>query len=134
MKLLFTAMLLTSCLAFAGKEERDFMKNKVTPALQGATKGVKEACGCDIKVNFNSDSFKTTDKMEQSVYQLQSYAEEAKKYCTDADSKKAVCKIKTIEIKLGKESKVSFASGKATVESDGSSAYGFEAVAKEADK
>ena len=134
MKGLALVLLALPILAFAGKEEREFMKSDVTPAIEEAQKTFKASCGCGLKIDVNVDSFKTKDHLFQVKYTAQNVGEESKKYCTDADSKKAVCKMKTLEIKKDKETAFSFKSNKGIAATDGNSYPTFDMMTKELDK
>src|ERR1041384_3082890 len=88
-----TAMSLT---AFAGKEEREMMKNEVTPAVKEAMAKVKASCGCAMTITVDETTVKTTDDMYQIKHMAGWVTEGAPAYCTDDASQKAVCQRKTL--------------------------------------
>jgi hypothetical protein len=131
--LVATTALLFSITAFAGKTEREYMKNEVAPAVKAAETKFKEACGCALKINV-SDTLKSTDEMAQAKNTSESITEGAPKYCTDADSKKAMCVLKSIDIVKAKESAFTFKGGKGTVTTDGQSYVSWDMITREIDK
>ncbi|MEQ1878638.1 MAG: hypothetical protein ABL958_18490 [Bdellovibrionia bacterium] len=134
MKRLIAILALCPMIAFAAsKEEREYMKTEVKPAVDGAQAAYKTACGCALTIKI-ADSIKTKDDMYQAKYIANSVKDEAAGYCTDAESKKAVCQMKTLEITKGKESKFTFSGGKGVSVTDGNSFYGFSMMTPELDK
>ncbi|HEX4416456.1 MAG TPA: hypothetical protein VH165_01095 [Kofleriaceae bacterium] len=125
--------MLVSLSAFAGKTERDYMTNEVQPAVKAAKDKLKSACGCTV--NFTvSDSLKTTDDMAQARNIANAVTEGAPAYCSDAASKKAVCKLKTIEVVKGKETGFAFKGDKGTCTTDGQSYVSWDMITREIDK
>ncbi len=131
--LIATSALLFSLTAFAGKTEREYMKNEVQPAVKAAEAKFKEACGCALKINV-SDTLKSTDEMAQAKNTSESITEGAPKYCTDADSKKAMCVLKSIDITKGTETAFHFKGGKGSVTTEGQSYVSWDMITREIDK
>jgi hypothetical protein len=120
-------------LAFAGKEEREFSKNEMAPAVKKAEDTFKSACGCALKINV-SDTLKAVDDMRQAKYISENIVEGAPKYCNDADSKKAMCVMKTLDIVKGKDTGFAFKAGKGTATTDGNSYVSWDMITREIDK
>ena len=133
MKMLIALLALIPLAAFAGKKERDYMTGTVTPAVKKAEKDFNTACGCKLAIKV-ADSIKSEDDMYQATHVAESLSSEAAGYCTDADSKKAVCQMKSLEIGKVKETKFSFSSGKGVSMTDGQSYAGFSLMTQELDK
>ena len=124
---------LASVTAFAGKAEREYMKDSVQPAIKEAETKFKAACGCALKI-VATDSLKTQDDMAQAKNTANSVTENAEKYCSDDASKKAMCQLKTIEVVKGKETKFEFKGGKGTCTTDGQSYVHWDMITRELDK
>lgn len=120
--------------AFAGKAEREMMSNEVEPAVKAATGSLKTSCGCDVKFDIKTDSFQTTDDMFKIKYFASTIKDNAGSYCADAASKKAMCKMKTIEFSKAATTSLKFASGKVVATTDGTSQPSWEMLTKEVDK
>ena len=120
--------------AFAGKAERDFMSNEVEPAVKAATASFKTSCGCDVKFDIKADSFQSTDDMFKIKYFASTIKDNAASYCTDAATKKAICKMKSIEFSKATSTYLKFAAGKVTATTDGTSQPSWEMLTKEVDK
>jgi len=131
--LIGTALMLVSLTAFAGKTERDYMTNTVKPAVAAAEGKFKEACGCALKISV-SDTLKSTDDMAQARNISNSIAEGAPGYCNDAESKKAICQMKTLEVVKGKDTTFAFKGGKGTCTTDGQSYVSWDMITRELDK
>jgi len=135
MKRVFVAMsLFISVTALAGKEEREYKKSDVDPAVKAAEAKVKSSCGCALSIVLNANTIDTKDNMYQAKHVADSITEGAAAYCTDADSKKAVCQLKTLEIVRGKETAFTFKAGKGTSTHDGQSYMGWDVMTHELDK
>ena len=133
---LFAALMMTmmaSLSAFAGKAEREYMKDTVVPAVKAAETAYKSSCGCALKIVVAA-TIKTTDDMSQARYVAQSVTEGVAGYCTDDASKKAVCQMKTLEISKDKETAFSFKSGKGSAITDGQSYVSWDMMTRELDK
>ncbi|MES2040682.1 hypothetical protein ACO0LD_04225 [Undibacterium sp. Ji83W] len=127
-------ILLLPLTAFAGKAERDFMSNEVEPAVKAATAGLKTSCGCDVKFDIKADSFQTTDDMFKIKHFASTIKDNAGAYCADAASKKAICKMKSIEFSKAASTYLKFAAGKVTATTDGTSQPSWEMLTREVDK
>lgn len=130
---LLLVTLTASVTAFAGKEEREFMKNEVAPAVKEAETKLKASCGCATKINV-SDTLKSVDDMRQGRNIAKAVTEGAEGYCTDAESKKAICQMKTLDIVKGKDTAFAFKAGKGTATTDGSSYVSWDMMTRELDK
>jgi hypothetical protein len=131
---LAAALLVSPLSALAGKEERDFIASSLEPAVKTATAALKNACNASVKIDVKLDSFKTVDELRQPRHFLGKIEENAPKYCTDAGSKAAIGKLKTLEISRGTEVEVKFAGGKGTVTTGASSFPSWEQLTREVDK
>lgn len=90
-------------LAWAGKPERE--KQKEITAKATTVKGdVKKACGCAVGVDVKWATFKTVENMSNIERTVRDFGVAAAKHCSDADSKKALCKsLKSVEIFYNKD-------------------------------
>lgn len=133
--LLASMLLITmaSMTAFAGKEEREFAKNEMGPAVKKAETDFKAACGCALKITV-SDTLKSIDDMRQAKYISENMSEGAPKHCNDAESKKAMCVMKTLDIVKGPETKFAYKAGKGTATTDGNSYVSWDMMTREIDK
>jgi phage-related protein len=128
------ATMSTSTTAFAGKEEREMMKNEVMPAVKEAEAKVKSSCGCAMAITVDETTVKSTDDMYK-VKHLAGYVTEgAGTYCTDAASKKAVCQMKSLVLAKAAQATFTFKAGKGTATTDGQSACTWEMMTQELDK
>jgi hypothetical protein len=136
MKRGFAALLLTSIplLAFAGKAEREYQKTKMTPAVTKAMAAYKTACGCALTINIDASVLKTTDYMAQAMKIANNISEGVATYCTDAESKKAMCAMKSLDIKKDKKTTFTFADSKGTAVTDGGSYVSWAMITREIDK
>src|SRR5256885_42763 len=126
-----TGCLLASVAALAGKEERDFMKTEVQPAARDAEAKWKSSCGCALKVAVDEASFKVKDDMYPAKHFCERVSEEIVKYCTDADSKKAMCAMKTLAIKAQEDVTFTFKGGVGTATVHQTSSPSWDMVARE---
>jgi hypothetical protein len=120
--------------AFAGKEEREYMKNEVVPAVKAAEAKVKSACGCALAITVDEGTVKTSDHMRLVKYIAEKVTEGAGSYCTDAASKKAVCQMKSLTLAKAAEATFTFKGGKGTATTDGQSSCSWEMMTQELDK
>jgi len=123
-----------SATAIAGKAEREYLKSDVAPAVKEAETKFKAACGCALKIVLTPSTIDTQDNLYQAKHVAESISGGAAGYCTDDESKKAVCKMKTLEVTRAKESSFSFKDGKGVSAHDGQSYYGWDAMTRELDK
>lgn len=125
---------LVSLTAFAGKDEREYMKSTLAPAIKQAETTFKTACGCPLTITLHDTSAASTNDMYVAKHIVDKIADQAPTYCNDAPSKKAVCQMKALEIKKGEKTAFEFKAGKAISTHDGQSYYDFERMAHELDK
>ena len=133
MKRLITLAMFLPVLAFAGKAEREMMKNEVTPAVKESEAAFSKACGCNLKITI-ADSIKSMDDMAQAKRVAEDVKSNAAGYCTDADSKKAICKMKSLEIGKTTETKFSMSGSRGVATTDGTSYPTFSMMTQELDK
>ncbi len=134
MKKIAIVILFAHLAAVAGKEEREYMKTEVTPAVNTSIATLKKSCGCDVKMSVDEKTVTTSDDMYQVKHMAESITEGAPKHCTDAESKKAICKMKTLKMTKAKESTFTFAGTTGTMSTDGQSSTTFEMISAELDK
>jgi len=135
MKRVVTLMvLLISTSSFAGKRERDFLKNEVAPVVKASEAKFKSACGCALKIVVNEASYKELDDMRSLRSMAEDIGTEGAGYCTDAESKKAMCQMKTFEIMFGADATFTFKGGKATATTYGGTRPSWDMIARELDK
>ncbi|MDZ4661656.1 MAG: hypothetical protein SGJ18_08555 [Pseudomonadota bacterium] len=135
MKLIISLTLLLSATAFAGKEQREYMKTDIMPKIAQAQDAYKKACACALKIDVKADSFASNDDLINAKYIAENMIENVAGYCTDAESKKALCKMKTLEIVFGKEGPLfKFASGKGTAITNGQSYVSLKMITDVLDK
>lgn len=128
-----SVVLATSIFAFAGKQEREFTKNELQPMVAKAKAKYQSACGCALAIKVTA-SIKTVEDMRQARFIARDIADKVEGYCTDTESKKALCTMKTLDIVRGKETAFTFAGGKGTAVTEGVSYVNFEMITHELDK
>lgn len=126
-------MMMASLTAFAGKAEREYQKGTLNPAVKAAESAYKSSCGCALKINVAA-SIKTEDDMRQAKNISESITEGAKSYCTDDESKKAVCQMKTLDISKGDDTSFTFKGGKGAAVTDGQSYPAWDMMTPQLDK
>lgn len=126
--------LAAASLAHAGKAERDFYAAEVAPAVSTANGTLRQSCGCDVKMDVKQDSFQTVDHLRQVRYAAGTIIDNAPRYCSDAPSKAAVCKLKTLEFARTGTTGFRFAAGKGVITLDESSYPSWDMLAAELDK
>ena len=119
--------------AFAGKKEREFMNNEVVPAVKKAETAYQTSCGCALTINV-SDTLEKTDDMRRARSIANAISDNVPKYCSDAESKKAVCSMKTLDIVKGAKTTFAFKDGKGTATTDGTSHVSWAMITREIDK
>ncbi|HRC56299.1 MAG TPA: hypothetical protein PKU97_10270 [Kofleriaceae bacterium] len=124
-------LLMTTSVALAGKEEREYVKTDVTPAVKAAEAAYKQSCGCALKIVIN---VKTMNELYQAKYTAEGISNAVAGYCNDDESKKAVCQLKTLEITKGKETGFTFKGGKGTAATNGKTYVNWEQITHELDK
>jgi hypothetical protein len=123
-----------SVTAFAGKEERDYMKNEVMPAVKAAETKVKASCGCAMSITVDETTVKNKNDMYKVKFIAGYVTEGAGTYCTDAESKKAVCQMKSLVLGKAAQATFTFKAGKGTATTDGQSVCSWEMMTRELDK
>jgi hypothetical protein len=123
-----------SSTAFAGKEEREAMKNEVMPAVKAAEAKFKSSCGCALAITVDEATVKSTDDMYHVKHMAGWVADGAGAYCTDAASKKAVCQMRSLVFAKAAEAKFTFKGGKGVATTDGQSSCSWEMMTQELDK
>ena len=126
--------LAAASLAHAGKAERDFYTAEVEPAVRSAAGALKQSCGCDVKMDVQMSTFQTVDHLRQVRYSAGTIIDNAPRYCNDAPSKAAVCKLKTLEYARTGTTAFKFAAGKGVITLDESSYPSWDMLAAELDK
>ena len=132
--LIATLSLAAASLAHAGKPERDFLAAEVAPALKAAASTLKQSCGCEVKMDVKQDSFQTVDHLRQVRYAAGTIVDNAPRYCNDAPSKAAVCKLKTLEFARTGTTTFKFAAGKGVITFDESSYPSWDMLTAQLDK
>jgi hypothetical protein len=120
--------------AFAGKAERDYYTSTAEPAVKEAAATLKSACGCDVKFDVKTDGYKDVDELRQITSVSKAITQGAPGYCSDAASKKAICKLKTAEIVRGTTPEFKFSGGRGSIVLDTSSYPSWDMIARELDK
>jgi hypothetical protein len=123
-----------SVTAFAGKEEREFMKNEVMPAVKAAESKYKTACGCALAITVNDAGLKSTSELRPIKSLADRVGDGATEHCTDAESKKALCQMKSLLITKSAEITFTFKAGKGIATTDGQSSPSWEMFIAELDK
>lgn len=134
MKRSWLVMVMFPVLAFAGKAERDYWKTEIEPEFKAAEAAYKKACGCDLKISIKEDKIVSTDDMYRAKHTAASIKDNAAGYCTDAESKKAVCKMKKLEITKGGEVAFTFSGDRGIATTDGQASPNFEMMTNTLDK
>jgi opacity protein-like surface antigen len=119
--------------AFAGKEERDYAKNDLTPAIKDAETKWKSACGCMLAITVDA-SVKVIDDMKTASHFCAYISAGVGGYCTDAGSRKALCQMKTLTVAKADVSKFTFKAGKGLATVYDNHSPSFEMIAQELDK
>ena len=72
-----------SLTAFAlTKQEREFLKNSVTPALADANTKFHTACGCPTPITIDESTIQSMDDVHNFKYMAEDISKNAPKYCT----------------------------------------------------
>jgi hypothetical protein len=133
-KMLPALLAIAPLLAFAGKAERDFVSQEVEPAIKASGEKVGKSCGCPLKFDVKLDSFTDVDQLRNARNFVRAVGDGAAGHCTDAPSKAAVCKMKTLEVSRGASVGFKFAAGKGTATTDISSYPSWDMIAAQVDK
>jgi len=129
-----TGTLIVSSTAFAGKEEREYMKSEVMPAVKTAETKFKASCGCALTITVDEKTVKTKDDMYPIKHIAEAVTEGAPAYCTDAASKKAVCQMKSLVLAIASEATFTFSGGKGVATAAGLSSCSWEMMTQQLDK
>ena len=130
--------ILISQLSFAqGKAFRTYWSESVEPEVKKAVASLKSNCGCTVKIDYDKSSIKSEDNLRAAIANpISKIPDETKDYCTDKASKDAMCKMKSLVFKIGKENKIEFNSknGEISYISDGTGSPSFSSITAELDK
>jgi len=96
--------------ALAGKRERDLMTQEAIPAARAAEANFKASCECDLSIVLDP-SLQTEDEISFARYIADEVSKGAPHYCTDAGSRKALCRMRTLKIATATQSTFSFDDG-----------------------
>lgn len=132
MKKIVALMIIVPAIAFAGKAEREFKTTKIDPAVKEAQASFKK-CGCAINITFAPEILSSEANMRQVLFMVEDVTQGSAKYCTDAASKAAVCKMKSLEIKHGATSGFEFKNGHGVATTDGQMNPSFDAMTAKLD-
>ena len=127
-------LMVASLSAFAGKEDRDFMKNEVMPAAKTAAAKWKSACGCNLAITIDETTLKSRDDMPSARSFCNTISEEIVKYCTDEASKKAMCQMKSLTVKKADDATFTFKGGQGLATVYGITSPSWDMVTREIDK
>jgi hypothetical protein len=130
----FIGMMLLPILAFAGKTEREYWKSEVEPAIQKAVAAVKTSCGCAMTMDGDDSVKVSTECMNKVKYTADSFTEKAAKYCSDAESKKAICKMKKLMISKSDKAGFELKGSNGAATTDCSMVYDFDSITPILDK
>lgn len=134
MKQTLLVLALFPLIAFGGKEEREYWKKEVTPAVEKAAETYKSACGCALKATVDEKTIKSKDDMYLAKRVMESVTEGAPKHCTDDDSRKAICQMKSLEVKRDVKTAFTISGSKGVSVTDGQSYADFGMMTQELDK
>jgi hypothetical protein len=128
------ALLAISITAFAGKMERDLVTKDVQPAIDAAKETLQSSCGCTVAITLDQDNLKSMDELRGAKYIAQHISEGAKKYCSDAPSKKAICQLKTLTLTKAKPAGFTFNNGTGVASTDGQQSCSWDQITRVLDK
>jgi len=124
-----------SLTAFAlTKEEREFLKTSVTPAMAEANAKFHAACGCPTPITIDESTIQSMDDVHNFKYMAEDITTNAPKYCTDAASKKAMCQLKSLTFARTKDAFFKITAGKGMLTEDGQSHATWDMMSRELDK
>src|SRR5215468_3645243 len=83
--------------AVAGKHERELMARDAIPAARAAEANFKASCECALSVVLDA-SLQSEDEITFATYIAEEVSKGAPHYCTDAGSRKALCRMKLLKI------------------------------------
>jgi hypothetical protein len=96
--------------AVAGKRERELMTRDAIPAARAAEANFKASCECELSIALDA-SLQSEDEITFATYIAQEVSRGAAHYCTDADSRKALCRMKLLKIAAASQSTFTFDDG-----------------------
>lgn len=99
--ILITA-LVTSLNSYADKESRD-KRTEIEPILAKSSADFKAACGCNLKINVNWDSYKSASDMNRLPTTAEQISAGSAAYCKNPGDKAAICKMKSLDLSFAKE-------------------------------
>src|SRR5436190_1192140 len=100
--LVAVSLAVLSVAAYAGKPERDKV-DAVKPGLEQKAKEIKEACGCQVAINVQWDTYTKAEDMNRIIDCATSFAKAAQHQCNNAANKKALCdNVSSLEISYSK--------------------------------
>lgn len=138
-------VLSVSTTSFAAKQHRE-AKKELAKDIASATSAVKSACGAAPKITVNWDAFNKvkSDKIREVKvnigHELKAVGEQAKAFCSDADSKALFKKnAKAVEVSVSgsggsDDPETTFAGGKFTIKTSSqmnSGGYKFKSILDE---
>jgi hypothetical protein len=101
------AIVIATSVAVAGKREREQLEREAIPAARGAEANFKAACHCPLAIAID-DSIQSSDQITAARYIAEEVSHNAAHYCTDAASRKAICKMHTLAIAASTRSSFAF--------------------------
>jgi|SRR5215468_6969566 hypothetical protein len=102
-------IVITCATAAAGKRERELMA-KATSAARAAEANFKASCECELSIVLD-DSLRSEDEIQFAAYTAEEVSSGAPRYCTDAGSRKALCRMKLLKIAAASRSSFTFDDG-----------------------
>ena len=98
-------VLMVSGTVWSGKAERD-KQAELEPLVKTTQTEVKQACGCDVAIKVNWNSYDNVNHMLRIRNTLEAFSATSKDQCNSAANKKAYCdNMKSLEISFAKEVK-----------------------------
>jgi hypothetical protein len=110
------------------------MKNEVQPKAKEAASKWKSSCGCELRIQIDDASFSKKEDMPSASSFFEHIVEGVTGYCTDAASKKAMCKLTTLVVKRADDATFVFKGGTGTATVYGNTSPSFEMMTAELDK
>jgi hypothetical protein len=129
------SILIFAAAALAGKLERAYIASDIDPAVKESESKFKAGCGCALKITINDNTKKELDDLQQVKYIVDGLQElAASAYCKDAETRKVMCRMKSLEVAKGTEAKFTFKDAKGVVTHDGTTYLGWKGIAQGLDK
>jgi hypothetical protein len=120
--------------AFAGKEDREYMKTQVVPKVAEAEAKFKAACKCAMNIVVDEKTMKVKDQLYGARLTSESISEHVEAYCNDEASRKAMCQMKTLTLAAGNDTAFTFKGGTGIAVTDGHSHVDWDMITRELDK